>query len=47
MNQKSILFKGMLDGLHIQVEPDIELKNLKEALEVKFKKVRGFLKELR
>ena len=42
MNQKSVLFKGMLDGLHIQVEPDIELESLEEALETRFKKGKKF-----
>lgn len=42
MNKKSILFKGMLDGLHIHVEPDIGLETLKESLEAKFKKGERF-----
>lgn len=42
MNKEPILFKGMLDGLHIHVEPDIGLETLKETLQKKFKKAERF-----
>jgi len=42
MDQKSVLIKGMLDGLHIQVGQDVELGSLEEALEARFKKGKKF-----